>query len=161
MPPGYDPSKPTPLVVAFHGAGSGPQSSISLFGPYAANQGFLLLAVGSRGLTWDALTFRYSYDVTFVDGALKSTFERCNVNPAKVILAGFSDGATYVLGLALANGDLVTRAVALSPAFIAESESPPVGSPSSSSRTGARTRCCTSTPRAASSCRRCRAEATT
>jgi predicted esterase len=129
VPPGYDATKATPLVVALHGAGGGAQSSLNLLGASAASRGFLLLAVGARGLTWDALTFKFAYDVTFIDGALKSTFERCNVDPARIILEGFSDGATYALGLALANGDLFTRTVAFSPGFIARSESPAAGKP--------------------------------
>ncbi|MEO8619785.1 MAG: phospholipase [bacterium] len=129
VPPGYDATKPMPLVVALHGAGGNPQQSIALLGASAASRGFLLLAVGSRGLTWDALTFKFSYDVTFIDGALKSTFERCNVDASRIVIQGFSDGATYALGLALANGDLFTRAVADSPGFIAQSDSPAVGKP--------------------------------
>ncbi|MEP7000548.1 MAG: phospholipase [bacterium] len=129
VPPGYDPTKPMPLVVALHGAGGNPQQAIALLGASAASRGFLLLAVGSRGVTGDALTFKFSYDVTFIDGALKSTFARCNVDASRIVIQGFSDGATYALGLALANGDLFTRAVADSPGFIARSDSPAVGKP--------------------------------
>lgn len=129
VPASYAPSQPAPLVLALHGAGIGAQGSVNLLGPFAEARGFLLLAVGARGLTWDAMTYKYSYDVTFIDGALAWAFERCAVDPTRVIVAGFSDGASYTLGLALANGDLFSRAIAFSPGFIARSESPAVGKP--------------------------------
>lgn len=129
VPSGYDPARPVPLVVALHGAGQGPQFSVGLLGPFAEERGFLLLAVGSRGVTWDVMTYKFSYDVLFMDGALKWVFERCAVDPARVFIEGFSDGASYALGLALANGDLFSRAIAFSPGFIPRSDSAPVGKP--------------------------------
>jgi predicted esterase len=129
VPSGYDAARPVPLVLALHGAGGGPQGPLNLLGPFAESRGFLVLAVGARGLTWDVMTFKFSYDVTFIDGALRWAFERCAVDPARVIVEGFSDGASYALGLALANGDLFSRTVAFSPGFIPRSESPAVGKP--------------------------------
>ena len=129
VPSGYDATQPWPLILALHGAGGSPAGPVSLLGSLAESRGFLLLAVGARGLTWDVLTFKYSYDVTFIDGALRWVFERCAVDPARIVIEGFSDGASYALGLALANGDLFTRAIAFSPGFIPRSDSPPVGKP--------------------------------
>lgn len=51
------------------------------------------------GLSWDVLSYRYSYDIAFIDGALKWAFDRCNVDPARVSVGGLSDGASYALGL--------------------------------------------------------------
>jgi phospholipase/carboxylesterase len=129
VPSGYDPAHPVPLVVALHGAGVLPDGPVELLGPSAESRGYLLLAPGSRGLTWDVLTSRFSYDVTFIDSMLKWAFDRCAVDPARIILQGFSDGATYALGLGLANGDLFTRVVANSAAYIPGSDSPPAGEP--------------------------------
>lgn len=129
VPSSYDPVHPVPIVVALHGAGQGPQFSVGLLGPYAQQHGFLLLAVGSRGLTWDVISYKFSYDVLFMDQALQWAFERCAVDPARVFLAGFSDGASYALGIALANGDLFSRVIAFSPGFIPRSDSAPVGTP--------------------------------
>lgn len=129
VPASYDATKPTPLVVAFAGAGGTPSSSIALLGAYAAARGFLLLTVGARGLTWDVISFKYSYDVTFIDSALKSTYQRCNVDTTRTALVGFSDGATYALGLGLDNGDIFPRIVAFSPGYVPASDSPNVGHP--------------------------------
>jgi predicted esterase len=123
------PSRPVALVLALHGGAIGPSGPVALWSSHAESRGFLLLAVGARGLTWDVITSRFSYDVTFIDAALKWAFARCAVDPAHVVVQGFSDGATNALGLGLANGDLFTHVIACSPGFIPASDSPAVGKP--------------------------------
>ena len=49
-----------------------------------------------------------------------ATFKRCAIDPARVGIAGFSDGASYGLAVGLSNGDLFTRVAALSAGFIPE-----------------------------------------
>lgn len=129
VPSGYAPTQPASLVVGLHGASGGPSGQVGLLGALAEDHGFLLLAVGARGLTWDVMTSRFSYDVTFIDGALEWAFERCAVDATRVAVEGFSDGASYALGLGLANGDLFTHIVAFSPGYIPRSDSPAVGKP--------------------------------
>jgi phospholipase/carboxylesterase len=129
VPASYVPGTPAPFLLALHGAGITAEGPINLMSPYAESHGFLLLSVDSSGVTWDAITFKYSYDVTFIDSALRRSFERCSVNPARVVVSGFSDGASYALGLGLANGDLFSRVVAFSPGGIVPSDTPPNGHP--------------------------------
>ena len=69
----------------------------------------------------------YWPDVAFLDEALRALFARRRVDPRRVALAGFSDGASYALSLALGNGDLFTHVLAFSPGFAAPPE--PVGRP--------------------------------
>jgi predicted esterase len=122
-------SAPMPLVVALHGAGQGATWGRTLLEPYARSRGFLLLSPGARGLTWDVFSSRFSYDVTFINSALAWTFAQRAVDASRITLLGFSDGATYALGLGAANGDLFSRIVACSPGFVARSSSPAVGKP--------------------------------
>jgi phospholipase/carboxylesterase len=129
VPASYDPATPTPLMLSLHGAGGSSQRSIEAFGPYAEAEGFVLLAPDSREATWDGITGTYGADVRFVDDALAITFARCNISPARLIIEGFSDGASYGLGLGLANGDLFTHVMAFSPGFIPGFEGDPVGRP--------------------------------
>lgn len=129
VPQSYVAGTPTPLVLALHGAGSRASGPINLLGTYAESRGFIVLSVDSVGLTWDAITFKYLSDVQFIDRALAHAFARCSVDPARVVVEGFSDGASYGLGLGLANGDLFTRVVAFSPGFIPAFDSPIVGKP--------------------------------
>jgi phospholipase/carboxylesterase len=81
----------------------------------------------SRGPTWDVIMGAYGPDVAFLDAALEQVFRQHRVDPRRVALAGFSDGASYALSLAIGNGDLFTHALAFSPGFAAPPD--PVGRP--------------------------------
>ncbi len=130
VPAGAQATSALPLVVSLHGAAQGSAYAVTLLGASAQSRGFMLLAPGARGLTWDAISYKFSYDVTFIDAALKWVFAQRVVDPTRIIVQGFSDGATYALGLGAANGDLFTRIVANSPGYVARSDSPDVGKPS-------------------------------
>lgn len=118
VPPLLPPDEPVPLVVALHGSPSSAEGPIDWCRESAAEFGFLVMAPSSRGLTWDALVGRFGPDVAFIDEALAATFAMCHVDPARIGLAGFSDGGSYSLALGLANGDLFPRIVSLSPGFL-------------------------------------------
>ena len=119
VPQSYTPDTPMPLWVGLHGAG-GSSSTWSSYQQRAEARGFVLLAVDSRAGTWDVVEQgNYGADVLFLDRALEHTFARCRVDPSRIALAGFSDGASYALSLGLPNGDLFTHLVAYSPGFIA------------------------------------------
>src|SRR5207245_5513403 len=80
--------------------------------------GVAVVAPDSRGTTWDAIRDGFGDDVAFLNRALESAFARLAVDPGRVAIGGFSDGATYALSLGLANGDLFRRVVAFSPGFL-------------------------------------------
>ena len=52
---------------------------------------------------------RYGSDIAFIDRALAQIFNRNAIDPSKVAIAGFSDGASYALSVGLTNGDLFTH----------------------------------------------------
>jgi phospholipase/carboxylesterase len=66
--------------------------------------------------------------VAFLDLALHHTFERCRIDPARIALGGFSDGASYALSLGVSNGDLFSHLIAYSPGFFSPVD-PMVGKP--------------------------------
>ena len=117
IPKSYDPSRPAPLAVMLHGAGRRAQN-MSFGYPLAEELGVILIAPDSRDATWDSIQGDTGPDIEFIDAALKSVFARVRVNPNKVAMMGFSDGASYALSLGLANGDFFTHVVAFSPGFI-------------------------------------------
>jgi phospholipase/carboxylesterase len=119
VPAGYTPDRPAPLAVALHGAGQTPRIGIAPLRASADALGLLILAPKSVDLTWDFMNGRYGPDVAAIDRALAKVFHDCNVDPARVALTGFSDGASYALSLGLTNGDLFTRLVAFSPGILA------------------------------------------
>ena len=119
VPGGYRPERPVPLVVMLHGAGGSAQGALRPFLEHAETTGFLLLAPDSRGSTWDYIRGTYGPDVAFIDRALGEVFRRRAVDPARIAIEGFSDGASYALSLGLTNGDLFGRIVAFSPCVVA------------------------------------------
>lgn len=129
VPTSYTPDTAVPLFVALHGAG-GSGSSWESYPDRAEARGMVLLAPDSRSWTWDAVTAgAFGPDVRFLDEALRYTFERCRIDPARMAFGGFSDGASYALSLGVANGDLFSHFVAYSPGFYAPA-APVVGQPS-------------------------------
>ena len=119
VPATYRADVPAPLSVKLHGAGGRAQGGLQPFQPGADAAGMLLLGVDSRGPTWDLIRGGFGPDVEFIDEALDQVFSRYCVDPERVSLEGFSDGASYALSLGLANGDLFSRIVAFSPGFLA------------------------------------------
>ena len=86
----------------------------------AQQKGYKLVLVvpDSRHFTWDVVRGGFGADVAFIDAALSHAFARCQIDPARVGMGGFSDGASYALSLGLTNGDLVTHVLAFSPGFM-------------------------------------------
>jgi phospholipase/carboxylesterase len=122
LPAGHRADLPAPLVVLLHGAGASGEDMLPLLAGPADDAGLILLAPDSRGDSWDVVRGGFGPDVAFIDRALARTFERHVVDPARVVAAGFSDGASYALSLGLTNGDLFTHLVAFSPGFAAPAE---------------------------------------
>lgn len=118
---------PLPLIVLMHGGGQAKELFRFTF-PLAEELGVVILTLDSRDNTWDGVDSPFGPDVVFIDRALRHTFKRVAVDPRRLALGGFSDGASYALSLGLVNGDLFTHLVAFSPGFIA-SPAPPAGMP--------------------------------
>src|SRR5205085_5654887 len=107
-----------PLLVFLHGATQSGEGMMRRIGPAADQAGVAVVAPDSRGTTWDAIRDGFGDDVRFLNRTLEHVFARLAVDPARVALGGFSDGASYALSLGLANGDLFPRVVAFSPGFV-------------------------------------------
>jgi phospholipase/carboxylesterase len=103
------------LILALHGAGSGgaPGGLYALRGGWGF-PGVVMVAPAAGGTTWSFLRGS-DEDLPYVDRALKQAFARCRVDPRRIAVGGFSDGATYALTLGLTNGDLFRAVMAISP----------------------------------------------
>ncbi|HZP47756.1 MAG TPA: hypothetical protein VFB07_04445 [Vicinamibacterales bacterium] len=116
------PSKPNggalPLLLFLHGATQDGARMIRRVGPAADEAGVVLVCPDSRSGTWDAIRGDFGEDVVHLDRVLRHVFSHVAVDPARLALGGFSDGATYALSLGLANGDLFPRVAAFSPGFV-------------------------------------------
>jgi len=116
VPASYDPAVAIPLFVALHGAGGRADNWTGFFDACDA-RGMALLAIDARQVTWDRIQGSFGPDVEFLDRAMGHTFDRVNVDSRRIVLGGFSDGASYALSLGPANGNLFSRIIAFSPGF--------------------------------------------
>jgi phospholipase/carboxylesterase len=119
VPKRYDPATPGPLLILLHGAGGRGTQSVDLFTETAEARGYLILSPDSRGRTWDVILGGYGPDVVFIDRALTQIFDTYAVEPRRIAVGGFSDGASYALSLGLINGALFSDILAFSPGFAA------------------------------------------
>ncbi|HEX5414413.1 MAG TPA: phospholipase, partial [Chloroflexota bacterium] len=111
-----------PFLLMLHGA-----TGVGLFGLwpmilFANSRDLIILAPDSRGRTWDRVHGSFGPDVAFIDQALEHVFSRYAVDPGRLGIGGFSDGASYALSLGLTNGELFKKVIAFSPGFLAPGE---------------------------------------
>lgn len=129
VPLTYRADQPAPLMVMLHGAGGTADGGLAPVLPLADAAGLVVVAPASRGRTWDVILGDYGPDVHFIDEVLAQTFRQVAVDPSRVAIGGFSDGASYALSLGITNGDLFSHIVAFAPGFMvpaAQQGAPPV-----------------------------------
>lgn len=128
---------PVPLLVAFYGAGGKASDVLESFRADADRDGFVLLIPTSKAGTWDMIedlrsrlgsemkvTPRYGRDLKSLDAALADLFAKVAIDPARIGVMGFSDGATYAFSVGTANPQLFGTVIAFSPgpAFLGKSD---------------------------------------
>jgi len=126
VPPGVDAADKVPLLVMAHGANGAPKVSARV-PRLAQRRGILIVSPASTGPTWDLTLGGYGSDVGELDQALAWVFDRFRVDPRRLAMAGFSDGASWALSLGLNNGDLFSHVIAFSPGYVGPVE--PRGAP--------------------------------
>ena len=122
VPAGYTRDAPASLALMLHGAGGVAEHGLSLVQRFAGESGLIVVAPQSASSTWDAVRGDFGPDALAVDRLLEQVFARYSVDAKRVAIGGFSDGASYALGLGLTNGDLFTHVLAFSPGFVAGAE---------------------------------------
>jgi len=111
-------NSPLPLLLFLHGATQSADDMFWYLDSAPEEAGVAILAPNSRETTWDAITGSFGPDVEFLNRALEQVFETVAIDTARIAVGGFSDGATYAIGLGLINGDLFRRVAAFSPGFV-------------------------------------------
>ena len=127
---------PAPVLLALHGAGGEAAHVLESFRAAADANGIVLLIPQSTGSSWDMIEDlkrrlgvemnvqpRYGKDLKAIDAALADLFTKVAVDPARIGIMGFSDGASYALSVGTANPQLFRQVIAFSPgpAFLGKS----------------------------------------
>jgi predicted esterase len=118
VPAAWQPDKPAPLAIMLHGSGGNPEQALELLQPYAEAAGAIVVAIASQDYTWDGVLGYIGPDYDMIDGTLQWVFDRYPIDPGHLAIGGFSDGASYALAVVLANGNLFSHGIALSPGFV-------------------------------------------
>jgi polyhydroxybutyrate depolymerase len=92
VPPGYDASRPTPLVISIHGAAIWPaaQQALSQWDRVADREGFIVLYPSGR--TGQGPRHFDADDVTFIGDLIDSVQRSHNIDPARIYANGLSNG---------------------------------------------------------------------
>lgn len=119
---------PVPLLVALHGAGGQAADVLAAYREDADSNHFILLIPQSRGATWDMIEDlmsrlgvemnvqpRYGRDLKALDQSMADLFTKVAVDPARIGIMGFSDGATYAVSVGTANPQIFHTVIAYSP----------------------------------------------
>jgi len=112
--------KKAPLVISLHGASRSSDRGIEVLRAQADEFGFLLLAPASTRGTWDIINGQGGTDAKFINRSMARAYEMRNIDPARVAMAGFSDGASASLSFGLANGDMFSAVFGFSPGFVVD-----------------------------------------
>jgi phospholipase/carboxylesterase len=118
VPAGIDATRPTPLMVLFHGGGGSAEKILPVMRAHAVDHGFLLLVPQSLMPTWDIVIAGNGPDRERLDRALHEVASRFTLAADRLAFAGHSDGGSYALSNGLCNGDLVTHVLAFSAGFM-------------------------------------------
>ena len=124
---------PLPVLILLHGAGGDAAGMIGMFRAQAEAQGVALVAPQAAGSSWDLILAAAAYrrqggdstlrlsggDSARVERALEGLARRSNVDAGRVVLGGFSDGASYALSIGPVRPDLYQAIAAFSPGFSA------------------------------------------
>ncbi|MDI9227982.1 hypothetical protein QMZ20_18610 [Serratia bockelmannii] len=115
-PPSLKSSAPAPLVIFFHGAGGEDAGALAQLHNLSETFRFILFAPRSGADSWDLLRGGWGEDADAVVRQLAWLKNRYKIDDKHIVMAGFSDGASYALSLGGRCAE-VTHSVAWSPGF--------------------------------------------
>ncbi|HEY8172149.1 MAG TPA: PHB depolymerase family esterase [Dehalococcoidia bacterium] len=117
VPPQYDGSQAVPLVLNFHGFGSGAtqQANYSRFPAKADEAGFIAVTPDGTGTPrrWNLFPTGQPDDIAFVRDLLDSLEANLCIDGKRVFVAGISNGAAFSMQLACAMPDRIAAAAAV------------------------------------------------
>lgn len=118
LPPSYDGSAPTPLVLNLHGYGSSgiQQATYSRFPALADSEGFIVVSPDGAGepQQWNVARLgTLPDDIAFVSALLDTLEAELCIDRGRVFAAGMSNGAAFAQQLACAMPERLTAVAAV------------------------------------------------
>lgn len=132
IPPDYNPVKSVPLLLVFHGAGGNPRSveTMTNMSVKADKEGFIVAYPAGRGyfcfnkifLTWNvpkgfSCQNDKSGDIFFIKQLIEELQSKYNIDPKRIYMAGFSNGAALTYKITCALSDKIAAAGIISGFF--------------------------------------------
>lgn len=114
VPTNYTPDDAWPVALLLHGSGDRGATIVNALRTEAEAQGVVLVAPDAARESWDLTYGEVGPDADYIEEVLAWTFDNINVDPSRLTLGGFSDGATYTAWLGLQNGDVFPRLLIMS-----------------------------------------------
>ena len=110
LPTGYEPHYPYPLLVFFHGQGGSDEQIVRL-APRLSRRNYVCIGLrgpepasqrpdGRLGYSWGTEGQNDSLVEDYVLGAVEQTRRNYHIHSERIYLAGFSEGACTLIGLA-------------------------------------------------------------
>ena len=115
VPETYDPAKAYPLVVAMHGGSGNGAAFLWSWVREARTRGVIVIAPTAKGGTWSLM--EPEVDGPNIDRMVDQVSSDWNVDPAKMLLTGMSDGGTFTYVLGLRSGCRFTHLAPVAAAF--------------------------------------------
>jgi phospholipase/carboxylesterase len=122
VPTSYNPNQPAALMLMLHGSGGHAHHGVELLQELAEAAGVIVVAPTSKFYTWSEAPHGQILDARTVNRALEHVFANYAIDPARMSVAGFSDGASYAMTLGLLNGELFKHVIAFSPRFVVNAD---------------------------------------
>ena len=110
---------PSGVIILLHGAGGRADHFLGEFTRFADERGVILLALQSDAGSWPrrAQEVARGPDAANFNEALAALTARTSVDSSRVVLLGFSDGASHALSFGLARPKTFRAIVAMSPGY--------------------------------------------
>jgi poly(3-hydroxybutyrate) depolymerase len=118
IPLHYESKRVAPLLAVFHGVSGIDGGLFATATKWADQHGALVIAQRSTGVSWDIVRRSFGADVEVTNYLFNWIMRRHAIDPTRIGITGFSDGASHALSLGLTNGDLFNCILAFSPGFM-------------------------------------------
>ena len=112
-------AEPAAVLILFHGAGDTSERFLKEFTRFAEQRNILLLALKSSATSWPRRPQDVARgpDAENFDAALQELSSKASVDRTRIVLLGFSDGASHALSFGLARPKTFRAILAMSPGY--------------------------------------------